>query len=357
MARASMATRKRRSWWRGLLYGLLVMAGLIAVLWAVFATPDIPVERLKARYANGTSQFVELSPGTTIHVRDEGDKANYPVVLIHGSNASLHTWEPWVKRLVANDYRVITLDLPAHGLSGPTPDGLYTNAAFVGIVEQLVDRLGLKEFALGGNSMGGGVAWRYALKHPQRLTALILVDASGQPSPKGSSPPLGFRLARVPIARDILATVTPRSLIEASFKQSVSNQAIATPAMVDRYWELLLYPGNRRATVQRFGQYQGDDGAAARLPSLDVPTLIIWGREDKLIPVSVAQWFNRQIKGSRVTILDGIGHIPMEEAPDRSLAPVLPFLGQNLPMSIGGTAREQWPIGAGDAFVKVGAGR
>jgi pimeloyl-ACP methyl ester carboxylesterase len=323
-----MAAKRKSRFWRGLGYGLAVVAGLIAVLWAAFATPDIPVATLRAKYANAASQFVELSPGTVIHVRDQGPRDGLTMVLIHGSNASLHTWEPWVARLNARNIRVVSLDLPAHGLSGPTPDGLYTNAAYVGIVEQLVDRLGLKTFVLGGNSMGGGVAWRYAVKHPERLDGLILVDASGQPQPKGSSPPLGFRLARVPIARDILATVTPRSLIEASFKQSISNQAIATPAMVDRYWELLLYPGNRRATVQRFGQYQGDDGAAAKLPGLKVPTLILWGREDRLIPVSVAEWFNRQIPGSRVAILDGIGHIPMEEAPDRSLAPVLAFLAQ-----------------------------
>jgi pimeloyl-ACP methyl ester carboxylesterase len=331
MARPSLSARKRRSFWRGLLYGLAVFAGLIAVLWAVFATPDIPVERLKAKYANGASQFVELSPGTIIHLRDEGPRTGFPVVLVHGSNASLHTWEPWVQRLTAAGYRVVTLDLPAHGLSGPTPQGDYTNAAYVGIVEQTVDRLGLARFALGGNSMGGGVAWRYAVRHPARLSALILVDATGQPAPKGSSPPLGFRLARIPVARDLLATVTPRSLIEQSFKQSIANQAIATPAMIDRYWELLLYPGNRRATVQRFGQYQGDDGMAARLKTLSVPTLLLWGREDKLIPVSVAGWFSRQLPSARVTILDGVGHIPMEEAPDRSLAPVLDLLARTTP--------------------------
>jgi pimeloyl-ACP methyl ester carboxylesterase len=343
MARATLKERKRRSFWRGLAYGLAVVTGLIAVLWAVFATPDIPVERLKAKYASPASQFVELSPGTIIHVRDEGPRTGFPVVLVHGSNASLHTWEPWVERLTARGYRVVTLDLPAHGLSGPTPQGLYTNAAYVGIVEQLVDRLKLQRFALGGNSMGGGVAWRYAVMHPDRLAALILVDASGQPMPKGSSPPLGFRLARIPVARDLLATVTPRSLIEKSFKQSISNQAIATPAMVDRYWELLLYPGNRRATVQRFGQYQGDDGMAARLPGLTVPTLILWGREDRLIPVSVAGWFSRQLPNASVTILDGIGHIPMEEAPERSLAPVLDLLEQaGIP-----------PLGAGDRSVST----
>ncbi len=343
-----MAGGKKRNWWRGLGYGLAVFAGLIAVLWAVFATPDIPVATLKAKYANAASQFVELSPGTTIHFRDEGPRDGLPVVLVHGSDASLHTWEPWVQRLTAKGYRVITLDLPAHGLSGPTPQGVYTGAAYAGIVEQLVDRLGLQRFALGGNSMGGGVAWRYAVAHPERLSALILVDAAGKPMAKGSSPPLGFRLARIPVARDILATVTPRIIFEKSFAQSVSNQAIATPAMIDRYWELHLYPGNRRATVQRFGQYSGDDGAAAKLTSLNVPTLILWGRDDKLIPVSVAAWFNSQIKGSRVSILDGIGHIPMEEAPDRSLAPVLELLEQT---------GQRFPIGAGDAMVPVGGVR
>lgn len=323
---AAAQAARRRSWWRGLLLGLAVMAGLLAVLWAVFATPDMPAATLKAKYANAASQFVELSPGTTIHMRDEGPKDGFPVVLVHGSNASLHTWEPWVQRLTARGYRVVTLDLPAHGLTGATREGLYTNAAYVGVVEKLVDRLGLSRFVLGGNSMGGGVSWRYAVAHPDRVAGLILVDASGKPQPKGARPPIGFNLARIPVIREVMATVTPRALIEASFKQSIANQAIATPAMIDRYWELLLYPGNRRATVERFGQYQGENSAATDLPKLTVPTLIIWGREDHFIPLEVGVWFNQTIPGSRISVLDGIGHIPMEEAPDRSLTPVLELL-------------------------------
>lgn len=317
-----------RKWPRRLGWALLILIGIVAILWALLATPDIPVATLRAKYGSAASQYVELSPGTVIHVRDEGPRAGLPVVLVHGSNASLHTWEPWRKALNARGYRVISLDLPAHGLSGPTPQGDYTSTAYVGIVEQLVDRLGLTRFVLGGNSMGGGVAWRYAVKHPERLAGLILVDASGQPMPRASSPPLGFRLARMPIARDILTRITPRALMERSFKQSVSNQAIATPAMVDRYWELLRYPGNRAATLRRFSQYSGDDGAAAKLAGLNVPTLILWGAEDRLIPVSVAGWFSRQIPGARVTVLDGVGHIPMEEAPERSLVPVLELLAR-----------------------------
>lgn len=320
------AARQRRSWWRGFLLGLAVFAGLLALLWAIFATPDLPAAMLKAKYANDASQFVELAPGTTVHMRDEGPRDGFPIVLVHGSNASLHTWEPWAARLTAKGYRVVTLDLPAHGLTGATREGLYTNAAYVGVVERLVDRLGLARFVLGGNSMGGGVSWRYAVRHPDRVAGLVLVDASGKPQPKGARPPIGFNLARIPVIREVMATVTPRALIEASFKQSIANQAIATPAMIDRYWELLLYPGNRRATVQRFGQYQGENTAATDLPKLTVPTLIIWGREDHFIPLEVGEWFNQTIPGSRITVLDKVGHIPMEEAPDRSLAPVLELL-------------------------------
>lgn len=321
-----MAAKARRRWGRILLYVLGGLVALIALGWAVFATDDIPAATLKAKYANAASQFVELAPGTTIHMRDEGPRDGFPVVLVHGSNASLHTWEPWVQRLTARGYRVVTLDLPAHGLTGATREGLYTNAAYVGVVERLVDRLGLARFVLGGNSMGGGVSWRYAVKHPDRVAGLILVDSSGKPQPKRAKPPIGFNLARIPVVREIMATVTPRALIESSFKQSIANQAIATPAMIDRYWELLLYPGNRRATVERFGQYQGQDDAAAKLKTLTMPTLIIWGREDHFIPLTVGEWFNQTIPGSRISVLDGIGHIPMEEAPDRSLAPVLELL-------------------------------
>ncbi len=317
--------------WLG--YGLAGFAVLLAGAWAVLRTPDIQVATLKAKYGSPSSQYVELSPGTTIHVRDEGPKSGLPVVLVHGSNASLHTWEPWRERLTAKGYRVVTMDLPAHGLSGPTPEGRYGHDAYVGIIEQLVDRLALPKFALGGNSMGGGVAWRYAVKHPDRLAALILVDAGGLPQPKNNDPPLAFRIARMPVVRDIATTVTPRSLIDSSFKASISNQAIATPAMVDRYWELLHYPGNRAATIARFTQYDGASVDPEALRGLKLPTLILWGAQDRLIPVSVASFFSQRIPGSRVVILDDIGHIPMEEAPDRSLAPVLELLA-----GIGGSA-------------------
>lgn len=313
--------------WLGIgLAGLVVLVGVALVLGRV---PDRDGAAMRAKYASAASQFVEVTPGTVVHLRDEGPRDAPVVMLLHGSNASLQTWEPWVARL-RERYRVVSLDFPAHGLTGPSADGDYTSAAYAALVEQVRARLGIERMVLGGNSMGGGVAWRYGLAHADRLAGLVLVDASGQPQPERSKPPLGFYLARVPGVRDILASVTPRWIIGRSLVQSVSVTEIVDDAMIDRYWELLLYPGNREATLDRFSQYSEPPDTEA-LRRLNVPTVILWGNEDRLIPVSVAAWFAERLPNARLTVLDGVGHIPMEEAPDRALVPVLKLLGEVYP--------------------------
>lgn len=309
------------------LAGLIVLVGGLLLLGRV---PDRDGAAMRAKYANAASQFVEISRGTVVHLRDEGPRDAPVVMLLHGSNASLQTWEPWVARL-ADRYRVVSLDFPAHGLTGPSAEGVYTSDAYAELVEKVRARLGIEKMVLGGNSMGGGVAWRYGLKHPERLAGLVLVDASGQPQPKGSKPPLGFYLARVPGVRDILASVTPRWIIARSLVQSVSVTGIVDDAMIDRYWELLLYPGNREATLDRFSQY-GEPPNTEALRGLNVPTVILWGNEDRLIPVSVAGWFAERLPDARLTVLGGVGHIPMEEAPDRALVPVLKLLSEVYPV-------------------------
>jgi pimeloyl-ACP methyl ester carboxylesterase len=333
-----MANQPRR-WPRRIAIGFGVVVALIGLAFLVFQVPDIPVAELRAKYGSPASQYVTVAPGTEIHLRDEGPKTGFPVVLLHGSNASLHTWEPWRERLVAKGYRVISFDFPAHGLSGPVPSRDYSQGAYVAITEKIVDQLGLTRFALAGNSMGGGVAWHYAAAHPDKVSALALVDSVGQPQPGKSSPPIGFRIARMPVLRELLASVLPRSMIEKSLHQSVTVQDIVTPAAVDRYWELLRYPGNRSATMDRFAGYKRQDDTAL-LKNVTMPTLILWGRDDKLIPVGSAAWFSQHLPNARVTVLEDVGHIPMEEAPDRSLAPVLTLLEQVAPaVSAAETAR------------------
>ncbi|GAC1423880.1 MAG: hypothetical protein NVSMB69_21610 [Novosphingobium sp.] len=113
-----------------------------------------------------------------------------------------------------------------------------------------------------------------------------------------------------------------------SLHQTVSNQAIVTDAMIDRYRDLNRFPGNRRATRLRSAVPHAHDDNATRVATITVPTLILWGAEDKLIPASGADWFAARIKGSRKVVYPGIGHLPMEETPDRSAQDVEAFLAQ-----------------------------
>ena len=316
---------KRAFKWLG---GLLLLA-LIA-LFALGYTPDTDPAAMRLKYGGSAAKFADVGGGLTMHYRDQGNPAGPVLVLLHGSNASLHTWEPWVARLGAK-YRIISVDQIGHGLTGPNPSGQYDGAAFVSTLDALLTKLGVSRFALAGNSMGGYVAWEYALAHPEKLTQLVLVDAGGPPDDPNKQLPIGFRIARTPGLSKIALVITPRSVFEKSLHGSVSNQAIVTPAAIDRYWELNRFPGNRAATGARFAQYGKRDTNTGRLGEIKVPTLILWGAEDKLIPVSGADWFAARIPGSAKIVYPGIGHLPMEETPDQSAADVDAFLSKPFP--------------------------
>jgi pimeloyl-ACP methyl ester carboxylesterase len=302
---------------------LALVVAFVAVI-VVFWTPDTDPAAMRAKYGGAPSQFLDIGGGLTVHVRDEGPRDAPVVVLLHGSNSDLHTWDAWTKSL-ASKYRVIRLDQIGHGLTGPSPKRDYTPAAFVDTVDRVATKLGVAKFVLAGSSMGGGVAWQYAIAHPDRVTGLVLVDASGAPDLSKQSLPIGFRIAKTPVLRDVMLYITPRSIIASSMHQAVSNQAIVSDAMIDRTWELLRYPGNRQATMDRFATPISAVNTQA-LATIKAPTLILWGDDDKLLPVSGAGWFATQIAGSKVVTYPGIGHLPMEEAADKSAADLMNWL-------------------------------
>lgn len=309
-----------------LLLALMVLAGAALFL---FRTPDTDPAAMRAKYGGPTSRYVDIGGGLTVHLRDTGPRGAPVLVLVHGSNASLHTWQPWADRL-GTRYRIIRFDLPGHGLTGANPSGDYSTRAFVDVVERVRAKLGIARFALAGNSMGGGVSWHYALAHPDRVSALILVDSVGQPDPSGETPPLVFRIARMPVIRNLATIVTPRSLIADGLPQAFANPKLADDKAIDLYWELLRYPGNRAATIERFAT-PSDPATPAQLRGLKLPVLILWGAEDHLIPVSSASWLHANIPGSRLIVYPDSGHVPMEEVADRSAADVAAFLGGVMP--------------------------
>ena len=307
------------------------LAILLIGAWLALRVPDIPVATLRARYGGPPSQFVTVLPGLTVHLRDEGPRDAPVVMLLHGSNASLLDWQAWTDRL-KDRFRVVRFDLPAHGLTGADPGNDYSPRRSADIVAAVADRLGIGHFVLAGNSMGGGIAARFAVSHPERLTGLILVDAGGKPSTGPRDIPLAFRIADTPVLREVVANITPRWLVANGVRGAVADPAVIDERAIDRYWELLRYPGNRAATLQRFRQGYGSV-APAELARITTPTLILWGRDDRFIPVASAAYFARHLPHSRTMIYDHIGHLPMEEAPDRSAADVAAFLATVTPAS------------------------
>ena len=313
---------------------LIPLGLLLAIVIAFLAlrTPDTDRAEMIAKYGGPHASFAAGPAGQNVHYRDQGKRDGPVIVLLHGSNASLQTWEPLVKRLGA-DYRIVTLDLPGHGLTGGTPDKDYGASGMMAAVDVVAAKLELDHFTLGGNSMGGWVAWRYALGHPEHVDALLLLDAGGMPLRKGEKKPesnIGFRVLEYGFGRWLATQITPRSLVEESLRGSIEKQAIVDDAMIDRYWELLRFPGNREATVLR-ARMDREPAMAARVGEINAPTLILFGKKDRLINATAAQTFHERMPGSEVVLLDGIGHLPMEEAPDETAAAIADFLKRRLP--------------------------
>ncbi|TNE61292.1 MAG: alpha/beta hydrolase [Alphaproteobacteria bacterium] len=307
-----------------LLVVVLAVGGLVAYAW----TPDIPHQDLVAKYGTGASNFVTLPSGAVAHYRDQGNKAGPVIVLLHGSNASLHTWEPWVREL-KGAYRIITVDEPGHGLTGATPADDYTYDGMVAFVNEFTESLSLDRFFLGGNSMGGGVSLAYAVKYPEDLRGLILVDAAGTPVPEEAMAkvdrPAAFNLAGKWYASWILENITPRSLVIEGLTKTVADPTIIDDAMIDRYWDLARHPGNRRATGIRFAWYR-DAKPTVNVDHIAMPTLILWGEKDSLIPVEVGYALQKRIRDSELVVYPNVGHIPMEEIPAISASAVNSFI-------------------------------
>jgi len=309
----------------------LALLVTIVVGFLLLLTPDTDRDAMIAKYSGPAGAFVAGPAGQRIHYRDQGKRGDRAIILIHGANASLHTWEPLVKRL-GETYRVVTLDLPGHGLTGAIPDTDYSAQGMMDAVDVVAAKLGLDHFILGGNSMGGWVAWRYALAQPARVDALLLINAAGMPLRPGEKRPesnVGFRVLEYPFGRWLATRVTPRMLVEQSLRGSVEKQEIVDDAMIDRYWELLRFPGNRAATVLR-ARMDREPAMAARVGEIKAPTLILFGDKDRLINPSAAKTFNERIAGSEIVILPGIGHLPMEEAPDATANAIADFLTRRL---------------------------
>jgi pimeloyl-ACP methyl ester carboxylesterase len=305
--------------------GILVVAAVAAAIFiAATWAPELSVADLKDRWAPPPSVFIDVGD-LKVHMRDEGPRDDAsPIVLLHGSGSSLHSWDGWADAL-KTERRVIRFDLAGFGLTGPSPDNRYSLENDIALVIAVLDKLGIAHCVLGGNSLGGAVAWRTALAHPTRVDKLVLVDAGGYPSESGSTP-LGIQLLRLPLVASLMEHTLPRVLVEQGLHSIYGDPSKVTKEQVERSIELTQRAGNRHAFIERFRQ-QRPSTMHEHIRELTLPTLILWGGRDRLIPPGDAEHFHRDIAGSTLVMLGDLGHAPEEEDPIRSVAAVKQFLG------------------------------
>lgn len=291
---------------------------LIPALWWLY-TPDEPRAALEARYAAAPSQFLEVE-GLRLHLRDTGPRAAPAVIFLHGFGSSLHTWDAVAQGLEA-DFRVIRLDLPGFGLTGADPTGDYTDERAAVILLALMGRLGLERAALVGSSMGGRIAWRFAAAHPGRVTRLVLMAPDGF-----ASPGIGYEQPpRVPLLMRVLPYTLPDFLLRPSLTPAYGDPSVVTEAVFARYRAMMLAPGVRQAILDRMAQHLllPPEPLLARIT---LPVLLLWGEQDRMVPISNAQDYRRALPDARLVQLPGIGHVPMEEAPAEVVRALRDFL-------------------------------
>lgn len=307
-------------------YLLLIAIVSLAIYLYVNKAPDRSVAELSQRWAAEPSQFLNIA-GMNIHLRDEGPTSDQePIVLIHGTSASLHTWDGWVE-VLKEQRRVIRFDLPAFGLTGPDPQNNYKIEHYAEVVIAVLDKLQINKSVLAGNSLGGYIAWATAVLHPDRVSKLILVDASGYPY-ESTSMPLAFKLSKNPVTSLLLNNVLPKSLVARSVKNVYGNPDLVSDELVERYYQLSLREGNRSALKARFEQTLPGP-LAKKIQTIKQPTLLLWGKKDQLIPVKLGVQFAQEIPNSQLIVFDKLGHVPHEEDPQATVSAVIKFLQVN----------------------------
>ncbi len=245
-----------------------------------------------------------------------------PLVLVHGIGASSSTWDPVVDRLAETGRTVITLDLPGHGRSSKEP-GDYSLGALASIVRDLLDHLAVTRAVVVGHSLGGGVAMQFAYQFPERVDGLVLVASGGLGE---ETFPL-LRAATLPGAEIVLPLIThPRTLAAMGAVGGVLSRVGLNPEFVSadavRTLRELDEPQARNAflaTLRGVVDFRGQRvSAVSKLSSASgVPTLLIWGDRDPVIPVDHGVRAHELLPDSRLVVFPGAGHEPHRFDPER----------------------------------------
>jgi pimeloyl-ACP methyl ester carboxylesterase len=285
--------------------------------------PDMGLNELQKRYGSTPENMVSIE-SIRIHYKDTGPKDAPVLLLLHGFGSSLQTWDVWAGKL-DKKYRVIRLDLPGFGLTGPSPSDDYSELNDLNTLTRFVDSLGITDLSVVGHSMGGKIAWTFAAAHAERVKALVLMAPDGFPQPEA----IGTKPYAMPAIMGVMKFSLPKYFVRKSIEPAFVDLNELDDKLVNRYHDMLRAPGVRAAILARANQTIYTD-PVPRLKQIKAPTLLIWGDEDKMIPSSNAKSYAAVLENSETVLIPKLGHLLHEEHAELGFAKVTEFLDAKL---------------------------
>jgi pimeloyl-ACP methyl ester carboxylesterase len=277
----------------------------------------------KAQFTQPTSHYVQWR-GAEIHYTDEGQ--GIPVMLIHGYGGSHRNFQKLNDRM-KDKYRVIRIDLPGFGLSdlpGSKEEKMDFLKMYSDFFTFMLDTLHTDSVYMVGNSMGGMMAWNAALQHTDKVKKLVLIGSAGyelDKIAKGVS-----RMMNIPFMGLFYSKGMPLTMSEGGARKVYADTSKINHAEVINNNKIWNRDGNLDAAYRLMQSQQYPD--STRITQITIPTLIIWGKNDQIVPVAHAYKFERDIKGSQLVILDTCGHVPMIEKADETAGLIKKFFGE-----------------------------
>jgi pimeloyl-ACP methyl ester carboxylesterase len=301
-----------------------------ALALVAFVLPVEPTDAVaEATLVDEDGQFIELQ-GISIYVRDEGDGETGTMLMLHGLFGSTEVWRYNVEGLIEAGYRVIRFDRPAFGLSYKGEDFDYSVGNQADLTAELMVALGVEQAVIIGHSAGGNVATHFAVRHPERVEQLVLVDAA---SLAGGPPGFVGSIVALPSvwrwARFVLQNVFTREQLANSLRGFYVDDSFWTDEDTDAYWRAFQTVGwdvgLLALTRDGGGNLLGEDA----IRSIEADTVIIWGSEDTVTPLEQGERLAELIPKSTLQIIENTGHQPFEEAPEAFNNVLIEYLTDN----------------------------
>lgn len=276
-------------------------------------------------------ESVTLPGGLTLNYRVRGDPHKPAIMLVHGGGDSLSAWDGWCE-VLESDFRLIAVDLPGHGLSGPYPDAAYSTQTLAVSLKAFIDAIGLEDFAIAGHSFGGETVLRYVVDNPHDPKAMVLVAPGGYKAEHGLAvPPTIARCALSPAGRLILRNFWSRPLFSVfQHKNFFFRKSSVSRAAINRQFALLRYAPNRGAMLSLVMNDMANHEDIKGLGSLQLPSLFLWGRQDRIVPLDTGRRIAADVPDSKLLLFDEMGHMLHVERAAESARAAKSFL-QSLP--------------------------